>query len=457
MQGKKSYQKLAGFRDFSSKGAYLKLELIKRLRGVFESYGFLPIETPHLEYAKVLISQVDEKADGAEGADGTEADKQIYRFFDHGKRDVALRFDHTLPLARYVAQYFYDIPIPFKRYVVGNVFRGESPQAGRYREFTQCDFDFVGINKPEVDAEVLQVIYHSLMALGIKDFVIKINHRYLLDCLIKKLGIIEKKSKLLQITDKLDKIGHEKVLEQLISLEVLKIAEAKRWLSFIEQKIDNPASLKSLVKDSFGDVEGLDEVYNDIERVYSILDAVGIDDSKYIIDLKVVRGLDYYTGMVYETFLGGDKKLGAICSGGRYDNLIGKFSGQELSGAGASIGLDRLLSFVEHDVLAHKIKAPCQLLIAILDDESLLFAYKWADDIRKKGINVEVYPKRAKLAKQFKYAQKKKFLYLLACGENEREGGEPVLADLNTGEKIKFSDIKALVDGLQGRLDELER
>lgn len=320
---------LSGFKDRLPNEAMAKSKLLRILSAEFENFGFMPIETPHLEYADILIKQGSE-----------EIQKELYRFKDHGGRDVALRFDQTVPLARFISQHRSEIDLPFKRYVIGNVFRGERAQKGRYREFTQCDFDFIGSDSVACDAEIVQVIYASLCALGLDEFTIWLNNRKILNGICAHFGVDGEINAILRIIDKIDKIGHKSVCDELS-----KIIPAKTAKDLLET-----TSIKQIgnAEEFFSEIAHLKE-WNDelrqgiceIERVYDILSGLNMDRDCYRVNFAIARGLGYYTGIVYESTLNRHKDLGSVCSGGRYDNLTATFSKEKISGVGASIGIDR--------------------------------------------------------------------------------------------------------------------
>ena len=423
---------LSGFRDRLPREAMAKEKLLQRLSGVFESFGFAPIETPHLEYADILIKH---------GSD--EIQKELYRFKDHGGRDVVLRFDQTVPLARFISQYHNELDLPFKRFAIGNVFRGERAQRGRYREFTQCDFDFIGSDSIACDAEIIQVIYASLAALEIHEFTIWVNHRSILNGICEHFGITEVES-FLRAIDKLDKIGTEGVAQELASLmpaekidEVLHIITMRQVVS-IEEFLDSVAYMKDWNAQL---KKGLEE----LEAMFEILKHLEMDSSKVRINLAIARGLGYYTGIVYETTLDRLKNIGSVCSGGRYDNLTKSFSKEPLSGVGASIGLDRLLAALEELGLTLGASTSARVLIACMDKGYFGFAHKVAESLRRSGIYTEVYPEAQKLKKQLSYANNKGHEYCLIIGESEFNSHTFTLKNMTTGMQLEsLSFLRAL-------------
>ncbi|PAF41330.1 histidine--tRNA ligase [Helicobacter sp. 11S03491-1] len=428
---------LSGFKDRLPKEAMAKEKLLAKVSKVFESFGFVPIETPHLEYADILIKQGSE-----------EIQKELYRFKDHGGRDVALRFDQTVPLARFISQYHNEVDLPFKRYVIGNVFRGERAQRGRYREFTQCDFDFIGSNWIVCDAEIVQVIYASMASLEIEEFTIWLNHRDILNGICKYFGIHEKKSidTTLRIIDKMDKIGKDNVC-----------AELKKELNITDKKVEGlleATSIKQIGSGSefFSEIaqmkgwnEELKKGIEDLERMYEILSELEMDRDTYRVNFSIARGLGYYTGIVYETTLNRLKSLGSVCSGGRYDDLTRTFSKEKLSGVGASIGIDRLLAGLEELGLLSGKSTSARILIVCMQEAYFAFAHKLAESFRRSTVATEVYPEVNKLKKQFSYAHAKGHEFVVVIGENEYISQTITLKNMTSGMQLDgLSFLKAL-------------
>lgn len=385
---------LRGFHDRLPKESLKKELLIGKLKEAFQLFGFLPIETPHLEYLETLK--------GEEG----EISKQIFHFKDQGDRDVGLRFDLTVPLARFIAQYKNEVGLPFKRYAVGNVFRGERPQAGRYREFTQCDFDIVGTRSVLSDAEVLLVVSRSLDAIDVKNFVVKINHRCLMNAVAYHLGLPEP-APLLRAIDKLDKIGEEGVTKEL--LESTNLDETsikwtfdlfkKRGLQLITHLEESLNTDSPLVR------ENLSRGSKETREIISLLG----NDARFELDLTIARGLGYYTGMVFETLLTDRQELGSISSGGRYDDLVETFLDESVPGVGGSIGLDRLLVYLED----REIGASRKVLLPLEDEAKAHALFMVASRLRDAGVQCEVYPEPHKIKRQFDYATRWGFSHLV--------------------------------------------
>jgi len=428
---------LSGFRDILPDNASIKESMLNNIKEVFKSFGFVPIETPHLEYAEVLIGKGSE-----------EIQKELYRFRDHGDRDVALRFDQTVPLARFVTQHKHTISIPFKRYAIGNVFRGERAQAGRYREFTQCDFDFIGTDSILADMEIIQVINNSLISLGIENFTIKINNRKILNGLAKYFGIEDKIEDILRIIDKIDKIGEERVKEELsenANLDDKAIEEIIKFISIKQEENDNNFFEKISNYKEYNEQmrEGIDE----LEQIFEILSTLDIKKENYKIDFSIARGLAYYTGVVYETILDDLPSIGSVCSGGRYDNLTKSFSDKDnLSGVGASIGLDRLMAALEKLELIKGKNTTADVLILNIDNRYLSNIYKIGEELRKEGIKTEIYPDTMKFKKQMKYANNKGHKFVIIIGEDEVANGEITLKNMIDGNQVKIKDLSKAVE-----------
>lgn len=413
---------LKGFRDSMPLEEMPKKAIIRKLEGIFSSYGFVPIDTPVLEYTEVLL-----------GKGGGETDKQIFRFQDNGKRDVAMRFDLTVPFARFMAAHQSELPLPFKRYHIDKVWRGENPQKGRYREFYQCDFDIVGVDNAEADYEILSMMNASFASLGIGDYTFHVAHRGLFNAFLSHLGVQDHSVEILREVDKLRKIGEENVLSSLDEI-VKDPKKAEAILSFITLKdgkegfLDTIKRLSSLAGDE-------QEHTSRMEKIYRYLDCSGIA-SHFVYDPSITRGLDYYTGIVYETFLTGLDQFGSVCSGGRYDNLASLYTKQKLPGVGSSIGLDRLLSALE------EIKSPmlgssrsADVFIIVMDESLRPWYSTLADRLRKDGLRTDLYlPEGKKMGVQFKYAETNHIPFALICGTNEKDKGLVTLKNLSTRE-----------------------
>ena len=416
---------LKGFRDYLPETMIPRERLTEIAQQVYRSYGFAPIDTPALEYYEILAGK---------GSD--ETDKQLYQFEDHGGRRVGLRFDLTVPFARFSAQYINQIGTPFKRYHIGKVWRGENPQAGRYREFMQCDFDTIGTESIVSDIETTLVIHDLLNAIGFEGkYSIRINNRLVLSGLLDKLGLSEKSVPILRALDKLPKIGREKVAEEMTQSAHATDRQADAVLQLAELKGTSAAILKSLVTMVSGNATG-EEGVEKLGAVIKNVQAAGVSEETVTIDVSIARGLDYYTGTIYETFLSELPSIGSVCSGGRYDNLAGLYTKQQLPGVGASLGLDRLLAAMEELGKFEKIATTAEIFVPYFVVDRLGDYLKLAADLRRAGFKVEVFPEAKKLGQQLKYADKRGFAYTVVIGEDEFEQGTCQLKNMKTGETV---------------------
>lgn len=400
---------LKGFRDSLPAQEIPKRRLMTKLESIFSMYGFAPIDTPALEYTSVLL-----------GKGGGETDKQIFHFTDNGGREVALRFDLTVPFARFTAAHSAQLPHPFKRYHISKVWRGENPQKGRYREFHQCDFDIVGVDNAYADAEILSMMSYCFETIFQGDkgaYVFHISHRGLFNSFLDHIGAREASVEVLRTVDKLRKIGRDEVKAQLTS--ILGSGEkADMTLSFIEK----PEGETFL--DTLGRLEALcggsNSAADRLREVYTLLEAEGISSS-FSFDPSITRGLDYYTGIVYETFLTGAPSIGSVCSGGRYDNLAGLYTKEDLPGVGSSIGLDRLLAALE-DLGSPLLggKASADVLIAS-EDKATWYAKDaaLAAALRREGVRTDVYELPVKKMKAvYEYATRASIRLVLTRGHD---------------------------------------
>ena len=396
---------LKGFRDFLPSEEARRKRFGRILEDSFHAFGFVPIDTPILEYAEVLL-----------GKGGGETDKQVYRFSDHGGRDVALRFDLTVPFARYMAQHRNELSLPFKRYHIGKVFRGENTQRGRYREFTQCDFDIVGTRSVSADIEIITAIHSTFRALGVPGVHIHISHRALLNRYLDRLGVAGAGETVLRTIDKIRKIGREEALHLLTATIGGDAAEAVLEFSAIEG--DNAtvlARIETLVGDDAPEVILL-------RTIAAALAEVGLEDTGRL-DTSITRGLDYYTGIVYETFLEGAEGIGSVCSGGRYDDLVAIYSKESMPGVGASIGLDRLLAALDELEIGSVTGSTVDLLITMQDETLIGHYHALAARARAAGLRCAVFPDPKKLGQQFAFAEKAGIPVVVICGRQEFEAG----------------------------------
>ena len=394
----------------------------------YELFGFAPLDTPVLELAEVLLSK-----------SGGETEKQIYEF-KKGDTNLAMRFDLTVPLAKYVALYNNDLTFPFKRYQIGKVYRGERPQKGRFREFYQCDIDIIDRDELNIvyDAEVLAVIYTIFSKLKLPAFKIYINNRKLLSGYLEYLGIADKTVDILRLVDKIKKIPEEAFLGELKDLG-LPEDKNNQLLKFIKinglnNEIINQLEDLSIENDNF--VTGLNELKTVIEQAQNL----GMPAQNIKIDLSITRGLDYYTGTVYETFFDEYPQFGSVCSGGRYDNLSSVFMDKKFPGVGISIGLTRLFDQLRaNNLLPIKALTPNKALIITQGEEYVSEAIKLAGSLRKANIPVDVMYRQCKFKKKMEYANKIGVPYLVIIGEEEVNTGVYALKDMTTGEQTKLT------------------
>ncbi len=418
--------------------------LIDTARRVYRSYGFSPIDTPALEYLEILA-----------GKGGEETDKQLYKFKDHGSREVGLRFDLTVPLARFAAQHINELGIPFKRYHIATVWRGENTQRGRYREFMQCDFDTIGTRSIAADIETALVIHDLMLAIGFSDFTIKLNNRMVLTGLLDELDLADRATAVLRVLDKLGKIGPEAVADELISAAGTTLEQAKQILRLSEISGSNDEILRQVEPLVSGSQIGQEGVAK-LREVLAGVAAAGVPESRLCLDVSIARGLDYYTGTVFETYLDALPGIGSVCSGGRYDNLAEQFTTQELPGVGASLGLDRLLAAMEELGMIEKVATPAPVFIPFFDPSRLHDYLKLAAALCAAGIGVEVFPEAKKLGQQLKYADRRGFRVALIAGGDEFAAGVCQVKDLQktTQQDVPLepdatSIIKALKEILQ--------
>lgn len=418
---------MSGFMELLPDDQILFNKMVDTIRNTYESFGFLPLDTPVLEYSEVLLAKA-----------GGETEKQIYRF-KKGENDISLRFDLTVPLARYASQRYNDLVFPFKRYQIGKVYRGERPQKGRFREFYQCDIDVIGENLDIVyDAEIPTIIYNVFKKLDFGKFTIRINNRKLLNGFFESLNLQNKASDVLRIIDKLEKIGVEEVKEELKELSIAD-DQIEKIIEFISINGSNKEKLKTL-EDLNIDNElfktGLEELKDVIDKVI----AFGLEESYYIIDLTIARGLDYYTGTVYETKLDDYPALGSICSGGRYDNLTCYYTDKSLKGVGISIGLTRLFyQLKEAGIIKSDKKTLSKVLIVPFSKENMNYALKVSTALREKNIVCDVYYEEKGLKQKLKYANRLGIPYVCLIGEDEEKEEKVTLKNMETGEQNKVS------------------
>ena len=407
------------------------------IQDTFESYGFLPIDTPEIELAEILLAKA-----------GGETEKQIYRF-NKGDNDLALRFDLTVPLAKYVAKNYGELTFPFRRYQIAKVFRGERPQKGRYREFYQTDIDIIGDGELSIsnDALLPKIIYSIFKELDVGDFKIYINNRKLLSGYLKFLDVKEEnQAEVLRVIDKIEKMEEEKILSWLVELiedneKVNKILEFIKIDGNNDEKIEK---LKNMQIDNEIFAEGLKE----LEEVTRKIKTFGVPDENFEINLSIVRGLDYYTGTVYETFLVDHREFGSVCSGGRYDNLAEHYTDKKLPGVGISIGLTRFFKALKDNNLIKEYKSTSKVLVVPMI-ENLEYVGKISNDLRENGINNEIYLEDKKIKTKFKYADKLEIPYVIVIGESEVAENKVTLKEMESGEQSLLT-IEEAINKIKG-------
>ncbi|OGF77313.1 histidine--tRNA ligase [Candidatus Giovannonibacteria bacterium RIFCSPLOWO2_12_FULL_43_11c] len=413
---------LSGFMELLPKDQLVFNWMFDTIRATYERFGFTPIETPAIELSEILLAK-----------GGGETEKQIYRFM-RGDTDLALHFDLTIPLARYVAEHYGDLVFPFRRYQMQKVWRAERAQKGRFREFYQCDIDVIGSLNPLIDAEIPSVIYSAFKALGLDDITIRINNRKLLAGFMDALDVRSKAMEILRAIDKIEKQGDSAVIEELVSLEITE-KKAGQILEFTKMTGPNNEILSSMEALAISNdlfQKGLEE----LRTVSEAVKAFGVPEKSYKIDLTIARGLDYYTGTVYETILNKYPGIGSVCSGGRYDDLAQYYTDKELPGVGISIGLTRLFyQLCEAGMVSPNQSTPSKVLISHLGTGYLGRCLEIATSLREEGINTEVYFDSEKIGKQLQYANKLKIPFVLIVGENEVKSNSVTLKEMRTGEQ----------------------
>lgn len=443
----------SGLRDLLPAVTIPRERILKTLRETFASFGFAPIETPHIERREVLTGK---------GAGSDEVLRQIFDVTNKGGTpgELALRFDLTVPLARFVAKHIDELGSPFKRYAIGSVFRGERPAKGRFREFVQCDFDAIGVESPVADAEIAQVIHASLAAAEVPPFTITLNNRKILDGLLDTLGLVGKTGAVLRSLDKLAKIGREAVAAELQRSDdqggaALTADQAARVLDFAEAGRGRSEVLDAAEKQLAGHagaVEGIDN----LRTVLRLLDAAGVPADRLAIDLGLARGLDYYTGVVYETTIDGWERFGSIASGGRYDNLASLFTSRKLPGVGASIGLDRLLALMEEAGCLGDVGSPAPVLVANFPGVDPAIPFQMAARLRASGVGAEIYPEQIQVGKQMVHGSRKGCWLAVIVGPDEVEKQTFNLRDLATRREEKGLAWSVLEDSVLSALEVLK-
>ena len=433
---------LPGFMELLPQDQIKFNKMYDTIRKVYEKFGFLPLDTPVLEYSEVLLAKA-----------GGETEKQIYRF-KKGDTDISMRFDLTVPLARYVSQRYNDLSFPFKRYQMNKVYRGEKQQKGRYREFYQCDIDVIGNESLDIiyDAEIPAIIYQVFKELNIGEFVIKINNRKVLNGFFSALNLSSKITDILRAIDKIDKIGKEKVKEELLKFEISE-ENSNKILDFIAINGSNEEILEKLEALKINDntfKEGIAE----LKQVVDYLKLFNVPEKNFNINLTIARGLDYYTGTVYETNLVKYPELGSICSGGRYENLTEYYTKQKLPGIGISIGLTRLFSQLKDIGLLDEKdeeKSITKALVIDIDNKNFDYMLKIATAFREAGIPTDVYYENKSLKAKMKYANKLYMPFVAIVGEEEIKNSSISIKNMFTGEQ-KIVKIEEAIEEIKNNM-----
>ena len=423
---------LPGFMELLPNEQILFNEMKEKIAKSYEKFGFLPIDTPIIEMSEVLLAKA-----------GGETEKQIYRF-NKGDNDLSLRFDLTVPLAKYVAQNYNNLAFPFRRYQIGKVYRGERPQKGRFREFYQCDIDIIGDGELNIinDAEMPAVIYNTIKELGFNDFTICINNRKILNGLFKELNQEENSVEIMRVIDKIEKIGKENIIECLEDMNIEKTS-IDRIIEFIEIDGTSDEKLEKLEKLQVSE-ELFEQGLEELKQVVKYIRSFGVPDANFKVDLSIARGLDYYTGTVYETFLNEYREIGSVCSGGRYDNLAEYYTDKKLPGVGVSIGLTRLFYKLNElqAIETSKKSISKVLVVSMIEDQTT--ALEIGKALRNAGIETENYLEDKKIKAKFKYADKLQIPYVIVIGEDEITNNVVTLKNMQTGEQKTTSIQEAI-------------
>lgn len=413
---------LPGFMELKPNEQILFNQIKEKIEESYKRFGFLPLDTPILELSEVLLAKA-----------GGETEKQIYRF-TRGD-DLAMRFDLTVPLAKYVSKNYGELQFPFRRYQIGKVYRGERPQKGRFREFYQADIDIIGDGELSImnDAEIPSIIYTTFKNLGFDDFTIRINNRKILNGLFEYLNIVELSTEIMRIIDKLEKIGKENVKLELLKLNIEEEIVDK-ILEFISISGNNEEKIEALEKLNIKN-EVFEKGLFELKEVVKYIRLFGVPEENFSIDLTIARGLDYYTGTVYETFLDNYREIGSVCSGGRYDNLAENYTDKSLPGVGIAIGVTRLFDQLNDLKLIKTEKESISDVLVISTSDDVSECLPIANTFRKEGINTEVYMNDKKMKAKFKYADKLKIPYVAIIGEDELKENKVSLKNLVIGKQ----------------------
>ena len=434
---------LSGFMELLP-GKQARMEkMMQVLRDTYSLYGFAPLDTPVIEDAKILLAK-----------GGGETEKQIYRF-SKGDSDLAMRFDLTVPLAKYVALHYNELAFPFRRYQIGKVYRGERAQRGRFREFYQADIDIIGDGKLDImnEAEIPAIIYRVFRGFGLERFQIRVNNRKILNGFYGMLNLSEKSGEIMRTVDKLDKIGAEKVAAILVEDCGLEASQAEEILKFIAIRGTNSQVLEAL-EGYAGRNEVFDAGLCELKAVTQNLSAFGVPEANFAVDLTIARGLDYYTGTVYETTLLDHPEIGSVCSGGRYDNLAEFYTDRPLPGVGISIGLTRLFYVLDEQGLINEAVsgAPADALVLPMT-EDIAKAVSLAETLRSQGVRVQLYSEQKKFKQKMSYADKLGVPYVVLLGEDEIAEGVCSVKNMVSGQQVKCTPEQAAAHILQGLAD----
>ena len=434
---------LSGFMELLPARQMQFERMVELLRRSYSLYGFTPLDTPIIEASEVLLAKA-----------GGETEKQIYRF-TKGDSDLSLRFDLTVPLAKYVAMHYAELSFPFRRFQIGKVYRGERAQRGRFREFYQADIDVIGDGKLDIvnEAEIPSIIYQTFTSLGLKRFQIRVNNRKILNGFYAMLGLTDKAGDVMRTVDKLPKIGADKVRDMLVGEDIAATAEqAEEILKFIEITGSNNEVLHAL-EEYKGRHELFDQGLGELNTVVKYLGAFGVPEENFAVDLTIARGLDYYTGTVYETFMTEHPEIGSICSGGRYDNLAEYYTDKQLPGVGISIGLTRLFYVLEEQKYLNDqlITSPADVLILPMT-EDLSPAIAFATKLRAAGVRAQLYTEQKKFKQKMTYADRLGVPYAAFLGEDEIAQGRVSLKNMASGEQ-KLLDMDQAVQSVLEALE----
>ena len=426
---------LSGYMELLPEKQVYFERMAEKLRDTYALYGFTPLDTPLIEASEVLLAK-----------GGGETEKQIYRF-TKGDADLSLRFDLTVPLAKYVALNYGQLTFPFRRFQIGKVYRGERAQRGRFREFYQADIDVIGDGTLDIinEAEIPGVIYKTFNELGLRNFVIRINNRKILNGFFEMLGLGDRAGEVMRTIDKLEKIGPDKVMAILTDDVGLTAEQAGDVLLLITCEERGIAPLDALAAYG-GKNETFDAGVEELSTVVRYLSAFGVPDTHFKIDLTIARGLDYYTGTVYVTTMSDHPEIGSICSGGRYDDLAGYYTDKKLPGVGISIGLTRLFFILEDQgyLNADLTPSPADVLVLPMTDD-LSHAISFATELRAAGVRTQIYSEKKKFKAKMTYADRLHIPYVVFLGEDELAAGKVAVKDMATGEQMTLSPAMAAV------------